>query len=185
MRKRYHRPATPYQRLLADPRTPEEVCHRVEAIYARLDPVRLLSEMRAAQQRLVEIADKPIAKATVITAPTLEQFLVGLRTAWKEGEIRPTLRRKPGAKRGRRRPDPFATVTAQLRAWFEAEPAQTGRQLFERLQAQDPGVYPNGQLRTCQRRLKEWRREMAQKLVFGAAATAQSVQSDACECRPY
>jgi len=184
VRKRYHRPATPYQRLLADPRTPEEVRHRVEAIYAGLDPVRLLSEMRAAQQHLVEIADKPMVKATVIEAPTLEQFLIGLRTAWKEGEIRPILRRKPGAKRGRRRPDPFAKVTAQLRAWFEAEPAQTGRQLFERLQAQNPGVYPDGQLRTCQRRLKEWRREMTRKLVFGAVATAESVQSDAYECRP-
>jgi hypothetical protein len=66
-----------------------------------------------------------------------------------------------------RRPDPFATVSDQLRAWFEAEPWRTGRELLERLQAEQPGVYPDGQLRTLQRRLKLWRQEMAEKLVFG------------------
>jgi hypothetical protein len=56
-----------------------------------------------------------------------------------------------------------------LRAWFEAEPWRTSRELLERLQAHYPGMYPDGQLRTCQRRLKEWRREAALKLVFGTA----------------
>jgi hypothetical protein len=50
-----------------------------------------------------------------------------------------------------------------------AEPWRTLRELFERLQAEYPGVYPDGQPRTCQRRLKEWRREAALQLVFGTA----------------
>src|SRR5229473_156036 len=70
----------------------------------------------------------------------------------------------------RRRPDPFVAVTIRLREWFEAEPWRTSRELFERLQAEYPGVYPDGQLRTCQRRLKEWRREAALQLVFGTAS---------------
>jgi hypothetical protein len=107
--------------------------------------VKLLREMRAVQQNLVEIADKPVtADAAKPTAPTLEQFLAGLRTAWKEGEVRPTARQKPKATRLRRRPDPFAAVDAQLRAWFEAEPWRTSRELFERLQAERPGVHPAG-----------------------------------------
>src|ERR1700704_5571321 len=53
--KRYHKPATPYQRLMADPRTPEDVKRRLGQVYATLDPVRLLRDMRAAQLRLVEI----------------------------------------------------------------------------------------------------------------------------------
>jgi len=57
--KRYHDPATPHQRLMADPRTSEEVRRRVNALHATLDPVRLLSEIRLAQQQLVEIADRP------------------------------------------------------------------------------------------------------------------------------
>ncbi len=171
--KRYHAPATPHQRLLSDPRTTEETRCRVEAVYATLDPVRLLSEIRAVQQRLVEIADRPaVGEMVAPTAPALEQFLSGLRTAWQEGEVRPTSRPKEKAKRGRRRPDPFVSVTARMREWFEAEPWRTSRELFERLQGEQPGTYPTGQLRTLQRRLKGWRGEMAHKLVFGAAAAA-------------
>src|SRR5690349_20047443 len=125
VRKRYHRPATLHQRLLADPQTPDEVRRRVNAMAEDLDPVGLLRDIRAAQQRLVEIADRPIERETVISAPTLEQFLAGLRTAWKEGEARPTACKKPAVKRLRRPPNLFATVSAQLRAWLEAEPERT------------------------------------------------------------
>src|SRR6202040_4357882 len=76
-------------------------------------------------------------------------------------KVRPTTAPKPKAKRLRRRPDPFVAVTTRLREWFEAEPWRTSRELFARLQAEYPGVYPDGQLRTCQRRLKEGRREAA------------------------
>ena len=59
------------------------------------------------------------------------------------------------------------TVTVRLREWFGAEPWRTARELFERLQQEQPGAFPDGQLRTLQRRLKEWRRQQAHKLVFG------------------
>src|ERR1019366_10052929 len=101
---------------------------------------------------------------------TMEQFLSGLRTAWREGEVRPTSKPKEKARRGQRRPDPFVTVTALLREWFETEPWRTSRELFERPQEVQPGVFPDGQLRTLQRRLKEWRHEQAHKMVFGAEA---------------
>ena len=168
VRKRYHPPATPCQRLMADPRTSEEVRHRVQELRSMLEPVRLLKEIRAIQQQLVDIADRPaLGETAKPTSPTLEEFLSGLRTAWREGEVRPTSVAKAKPKRSRRRPDPFAAVTVELRGWFEAEPWHTSRELLERLQAQCPGVYPEGQLRTLQRRLKEWRREAAHQMVFG------------------
>jgi hypothetical protein len=40
--------------------------------------------------------------------------------------------------------NPFAAVTTELRAWFEAEPWHTSRELLERLQAERPGAYPFG-----------------------------------------
>jgi hypothetical protein len=176
--KTYHPPATPYQRLLADARTGDGVRLRVTAMHATLDPVALLRTIRAAQQELVEIADRPATfEATPPTAPTMEQFLVGLRTAWQDGEVRPTSKAKEKARRGRRRPDPFVTVTALMRQWFEAEPWRTSRELFERLQADQPGAFPDGQLRTLQRRLKEWRREKAKEIVFGAGAAREMPQS--------
>ena len=100
VRKRYHPPATPYQRLLADPRTSDEARRRVKAVHETLDPVRLLREIRAAQQRLIEVADGNVAgTGAPPTAPTLEQFLDGLRTAWREGEVRPTAQPKAKATR--------------------------------------------------------------------------------------
>jgi hypothetical protein len=167
--KRYHAPATPHQRLVSDPRTTAATRERLAALYAGLDPVQLLNAIRTSQQQLVEIADRPVtSEMTAPTAPTLEQFLSGLRTAWREGEVRPTSRPKEKPPRGRRRPDPLLAVTAQLRGWFEAEPHRTARELFERLQGEQPGAYPAGQLRTLQRRLKDWRRDKAHVLVFGA-----------------
>jgi hypothetical protein len=169
--KRYHPPATPYQRLLADPRASDEARRRVEAINASLDPVVLLREIRLAQQQLVEIADRTaVGEFPAPDAPTLDQFLAGLRTAWQGGEVRPTSRPKEKAKRGRRRPDPLVAVTMDLRSWYEAEPWRTSRELLERLQAERPDAYPDKLLRTLQRRVKEWRREKAHQLVFGAAA---------------
>lgn len=185
VRKRYHAPATPYQRLLADPRTADAVRREVESVHATLDPVRLLNDIRQAEAQLVEIADRPVVDATAAAgAPTLEQFLASLRTAWRQGEVRPTSRAKEKAKRGRRRPDPFAAVTAEVRAWFDAEPWRTSRELFERLQATRPGAFPDGQLRTLQRRIKGWRRDLSHTLVFGAMAASQTPPADAATGTP-
>jgi hypothetical protein len=172
--KRYHRPATPFQRLLADPRTLDETRRSLEALYVTLDPVRLLRDIRLAQERLVEIADTPgepvIADGGALP---LEEFLSGLRIAWRGGEVRPTARAKAPAKRERRRPDPLLAVTAELEEWFEAEPWRTSRQFLERLQARYPGRYPDGLIRTVQRRMKIWRSARAHELVFGPFAEAE------------
>ena len=180
VRKRYHPPATPYQRLLADARVPEEVCARLQAIHATLDPVRLLRAIRTAQERLVGLADRADGgEQPAPTAPTLEEFLVGLRTAWQAGEVRPTAKPKPPTKRLRRRPDPLVAVTAQLQAWFLEQPWQTSRQLLDRLQAAVPGTYPDKLLRTLQRRVKQWRREAAHRLVFGTPDATEGTNDHA------
>src|ERR1700709_9677 len=81
VKKTYHSPATPYQRLLADTRTSEEVRHRVTTTFNTLDPVQLLRTIRTVQQELVDIADRPAtADSTPPISATLEQFLSGLRT---------------------------------------------------------------------------------------------------------
>lgn len=172
VRKRYHPPATPCDRLLADPRTSEAVRASLDALRVGLDPVQLLGEIRAAQAALVAIADGDGAVPAPIDAPSIEAFLAGLRTAWKEGEVRPTAQAKPKQKRGRRRPDPLVRVTEQLRSWFEADPSRTAHELLAQLQSEHPDRYPDGLLRTVQRRVKVWRGEMAQALVFGMARTA-------------
>lgn len=169
--KRYHAPATPYQRMLDDPRTDEATREHLRRTFAVLDPVRLLRDIRTAQQRLVALADvmSPSAMSAEPTAPALEAFLANLRTLWRSGDARPTASDKAQPKRERRRPDPLVAVTGQLKHWFEEEPWRTGRELLERLQAEQPGDYPVGLLRTVQRRLKVWRSEQASALVFNGA----------------
>ncbi len=165
--KRYHAPATPYQRLLDEPRTSEQTRQQLRATAARLDPVRLLRDIRAAQQKLVVLADTvaPTAAAEG-PQPSLDAFLSSLKTLWQDGEPRPTANDKLPQMRGRRRPDPLVEVTDQLKTWFMEEPSRSGHQLLEKLQAEAPGDYPESLLRTIQRRLKGWRSEQARALVF-------------------
>jgi hypothetical protein len=174
--KRYHRPATPYQRLLADPRTPDEIRDRLIALYATLDPILLLRDIRRAQERLVAIADKaPGDPMPENGAIPLEAFLQGLRIAWRGGEVRPTACAKPPAKRERRRPDPILAVTVELKTWWDAEPWRSSRELLDRIQVEHPGMYPDGLIRTVQRRIKIWRAATAHELVFGPFAGAERV----------
>ena len=55
--------------------------------------------------------------------------------------MRPTAKSKPKPIRARRRPDPLATVTDELRVWFDAAPRCTSQPLLERLQKEHPGLY--------------------------------------------
>lgn len=167
VRKTYSPPATPHQRLIADARTSDAVRSRLQEIYAGLDPVLLLRDIRALQERLAALADTPPAMRTDGVAQPIDLFLASLRTAWKDGAARPTDRPIVKAKRERRRPDPLVKATADLRSWFEAEPWRTGSELLSRLQAEYPGDYPDKLLRTLQRRLKVWRSEQADALLFG------------------
>jgi hypothetical protein len=174
IRKRYHAPLTPHQRLVADPRTPHALKVALDAQHATLDPVSLLRDIRAAQQSLVEIADT--APATTSDAPPLDAFLEGLKLAWcSTGEVRPTARPKPSKPRYRTVPDPLEAVTETLKAWFDVDPDVTGRQLLDRLQVARPGGYPDSLIRTVQRRLKAWRCERAKALVLGTSAAATAV----------
>jgi hypothetical protein len=175
MRKTYSAPATPHQRLGADERTPETVRVRLQEIYAGLDPVALLRDIRATQERLAALADAKPEGDVSMTPPPIELFLEGLRTAWKDGAVRPTDRPIVKAKRGRRRPDPLLQATPELRKWFETEPWCTGAELLSRLQTEYPGAYPDKLLRTLQRRLKCWRSEQANALVFGSPNEAARI----------
>src|SRR3954463_14770429 len=57
--------------------------------------------------------------------------------------------------------------TSRLR--LTDEPTATAKELFQRLQARMPGLFTAGQLRTLQRRVKQWRTEIARRLVSGAS----------------
>ena len=166
--KTYHAPETPYARLLVSAAVTDGMKDRLRAVAVQLDPLRLLEEIRSVQHHLAALAAGQTTHVPRAEG-NLDAFLVGLATAWQHGEVRATHRRTPRATRDwRTRKDPFETAWPCIRAWLEAEPDRIGRELFVRLQGELPGVFPDGQLRTFQRRVREWRHAAARQLVFAS-----------------
>jgi hypothetical protein len=77
--KRYHRPLTPCQRLLASDRIDETAKQRLRKQFAALDPVTLLAAIRAAQQELSTFSNRDIGAAG---SPDQPEYLVAFATAW-------------------------------------------------------------------------------------------------------
>lgn len=175
--KRYHPPETPAARLLASPAVSDAMKERLRAVLVTLDPLRLLDEIRTVQQHLASLAAGERLHVLHRDAD-LDRFLKSLASAWRDGEVRPTHRsHSTGAKpirHWRTRRDPFDTVWPRVVTWLEAEPDRTAKELFERLQDQEPATFSAGQLRTLQRRIKEWRRMAARRLVFADPLAAPS-----------
>ena len=169
VRKTYHAPETPYAKLLACTAISDEMKERLRTVALQLDPLRLLEEIRSVQHHLAALAAGQTTHAAVRPEGNLEGFLRGLASAWQHGEVRATHRRAPRPTRDwRTRKDPFASVWPCVRAWLETEPDSVGKELFSRLQGELPGAFPDGQLRTFQRRVREWRRAAARHLVFAS-----------------
>jgi len=57
----------------------------------------------------------------------------------------------------RTRPDPFAEVWPDLEEQLRLNPGLEAKTLFTELQRRYPGRFPDGQLRTLQRRVRRWR----------------------------
>ena len=170
--KRYRTPETPCARLLGSGAVDDDMKQRLRAMMVTLDPLKLLDEIRTVQHHLVGLSNGQDLHMLPHRDADLDRFLRSLATAWREGEIRPTHQRAPKPKRHwRTREDPFEKVWPDLLLWLEQEPDRTAKELFGRLQLEHPGTFPNGQLRTLQRRVKDWRRAAARRLIFSTAAT--------------
>ena len=131
-----------------------------------LDPVLLLKHIREAQDTVMALSQN---RAPETTAPEMSAFVSSLATAWKTGEVRPTHRQEPKPGRWwRARTDPFAEVWPVLLGWLEERPDLEAKEMLKRLQASGYGDFPDGQLRTLQRRVRVWRMQIVQQLVYGA-----------------
>jgi hypothetical protein len=165
VKKIYHPPATPCERLLAHAAVAEAVKEKLRSERDRLDPLELLHRIRQGQEALAALASADPGAGP--GRESLEQFLAKLPELWREGEVRPTHRRGESRPRPwRTRKDPFDGVWSEILLWLQADPEATAKSLFERLHQAYPGRFPEGQLRTLQRRIREWRRVMARQLVY-------------------
>ncbi len=169
--KVYFTPATPCDRILAHSSVGPAIREKLTAQFISLDPVRLLQEIRLAQQTLSDLAAHGVhTEAAPGGASDVAVFLAGLSSAWKDGEARPTHRKQPTAKHWwRTRPDPFANAWPVIEGWLIAEPSVSACALMDRLAAMVPDVYANkAQLRTMQRRVKAWRSQRVKEMVLGS-----------------
>ncbi len=67
---------------------------------------------------------------------------------------------RPSSKRWwRTRQDPFAKIWPKILGELEINPSRESKAMFLELQQDFPGRFQNGQLRTLQRRVADWRRE--------------------------
>jgi len=171
--KKYPLQATPCERLLARKDISEECKEQLRCTWAARDPVRWRSEMREAQGRLAQL-EVGVAHAAAPAERGLNGFGASLATAWRDGEVRPTPRKRVSGPRpwGTRR-DPFEKVWLVVEEWLNEPPDANAKDLFLRLQASTAEVFPPGQRRTLQRRVKPWRSEIARRRVLGVGQEAE------------
>jgi hypothetical protein len=176
VQKKYHTPMTPCDRLLALPDVAAASKAALREQFSALDPVLLLQTIRDGQRRLAELigplSDEP---ASAPDKADVASFLHSLSTAWKDGEVRPTHRKQPGAARWwKTRADPFEHAWPMVEQWLMREPTVTAKELLERLASAVPDAYAGtSQLRTLQRRVQLWRAEQAKNLVLGSLELAR------------
>lgn len=175
VRRTYESAQTPFQRLVNSGVISQGTRGRLEGIYRTLDPVRLLGQLQALQDALwrhgvgggtVGEMDKEAA-TTVRFGVNADQPLVDQARGENGSPLilppqrgqrayrRPVKPRTP--RTWRTRIDPFETVWGEITQRLEVRPEQTARSVLEELQVQHPGQYSQSQLRTLQRRVKEWR----------------------------
>jgi hypothetical protein len=173
--KKYHPPATPCERLLERKDVSDECKEQLRQTLAALDPVRLLSEIREAQRVLAQLEVGVAHTETAPSTPELRGFVASLSTVWRDGEVRPTHRkRSSGPRTYRTRVDPFEAVWPQVQQWLNEQPDVNAKEVFLRLQRSMAGKFAPGQLRTLQRRVKQWRSEIARQLVLGLESGSAS-----------
>jgi hypothetical protein len=179
--KRYHAPAPPLARVLAHTAVEEGRKARLRQLHANADPVMLLAEIRAAQAELGERVDRrgtaPIREQPIVV--DLERFAVSLKTAWRDGEQRPThrrpyRRRKPVPKRA----SMLDAVRDQIRAWIDSEPGISALEVLSRLKAAQPETFTDKHLRTVQRAVKAWRGQQARRIIVESSIAMSAAVRD-------
>lgn len=189
--KRYHAPATPYERALAHPKLPKTIKRRLRATYRTLDPVALLAEMRRCQEELgqridargIKAARRRPVDATSPLPADVSDFARTLGTTPSDAtdvasiEPRATHRRPKRRYKTRvRMPSKLDPHLAAIRNWLAAEPDITARTIVDRLAKLDPATFGDKQHSIVQRLLRSLRRNAAETLLAAMTEPAAATE---------
>jgi hypothetical protein len=114
------------------------------------------SAMKRDQEVLMMFRERAKGRTQAQAAARAGMSVRTVRTYERQGRL-PSQRKGPRAYRTR--PNPFADVWPWVVAQLERDPALQATTLFALLQAQHPGVFQDGQLRTLQTHIARWRAE--------------------------
>ncbi len=195
VRRTYAPAQTPFERLITAAILTTEFETRLEAIFAALDPIRLLDQIGRVQEALWQHA---VVRSSVLAAPQVDAPLRFAATACGLTDQPPPAdtppaplvhqkrayhRKHPQIPRWwRSRLDPFAEVWTDIEQWLETTPSRTAKSIFVELQQRDPDRYPDVQLRTLQRRIARWRASVI--TTFDDQWLQEEVLADATLPRP-
>jgi hypothetical protein len=193
--KRYHAPATPFERALAHPKVTRAVKARLRSMHRALDPVALLAEVRAAQTELGDRIDRRPGKTAArlsVSSPAADAaiFAKTLGRSVDAGELRGTHRRlkRHYVRRGRT-PSMLDPHVLTIEGWLAAEPQLTALAIVGRLNEIYPEQFGKKQHSIVQRLLKALRKKAAERLMAemtlsmptAAALLRGSVEGAACD----
>ncbi len=193
VQRTYEAAKTPFRRVVASDVLATETQQRLDALAVALDPVQLLRQLRLLQDALWRHAIFRTPVPEVLPVPrvdAIQHFAAKPSGASPKpvpaAELAPRKYRRsaktPGPRWWRTRADPFAEVWDEVTAWLSADPVRTATSMFVELQQRYPGRFTDGQYRTLQRRVKEWR---AQRTVaFDAQWLEAEVLGSQCLPRP-
>ena len=174
---RYSPPATPCDRLMQHDETSVVVKNELREYRAGLDPVALLRSIREAQSWVAAMS-LPQSQGTP-HVESIDRFLARLPNLWQQGEARPTHRAQVRSPRHwRTRKDPFEGVWRHVLLWLQKDPDTNANDLLAKLRETYPGRFGDAQLRTLQRRVKDWRGVMAKGLIYAASDEPASEPSE-------
>jgi hypothetical protein len=184
LKRRHHPPRTPQQRLLALGTCRDSQQKAQEELQRSSDPVALLETVRRCQASLASLSagqdQQEQRPRTGAVDPeqaskeqrTLSRFLRNLQLLWQESQPLPEPRQK-------RRYTPrqrtlFLEHQEQIEQWLEREATMNAAEILRRLIRLAPGTYHEGQLRSMERRVREWRTARAERLL-GLMRSARKV----------
>ena len=171
----YDTAKTPYHRLIDEDVLSQVSRKRLENIFKTLDPIKLLQQIKSMQDALWKLAvvqigeeKKPDTSHYISFSPYScglddDDNMHSVASDLINNSIQQEKRkyRKSGKPRvphyWRTRKDPFVNVWDEICAWLEEHPERTSKSIFDELQNLYPDQFKDSQLRTLQRRVKEWR----------------------------
>ena len=177
-RKLYDKPKTPCDRLIEHEDITADTKQLLQASRKELDPVRLAHEIFLNQKLIASFSKPDLPSVDSKDISDLKSFIKQLPVLWKEGEIRPTHQRKKREPRyWRTRVDPFDEYWPKILQWLDEDPDLNAKIVLEQLFIEYPdSMLSNSQLRTLQRRIKDYRKDMAEALIFGVSPESPSFE---------